>query len=193
MGERIGRTKHSELHHFMVTAAKAAFDLHIPNEPFLVCMRSSTATLLVGSSIIWIRKLSSIAYALLWCPSSRYRGSWSPPGGPGPANIRLLRAPSNLTSNVSRDGASTTSLGNLFQYLTTLIATFKYWKAAIRPPRSLLFSRLNNPNSLSLSLRGAPAFFVALLWTSPNRSMSFLYWGPRSWMQYSTWDLTRAE
>jgi len=29
--------------------------------------------------------------------------------------------PSNLTSNVSRDRASTTSVGNLFQYFTTLI------------------------------------------------------------------------
>ncbi|KAK4811312.1 LOW QUALITY PROTEIN: hypothetical protein QYF61_024448 [Mycteria americana] len=37
--------------------------------------------------------------------------------------IRLLRAPSNLTLNVSRDGASTTSLGNLFQCFTTLIVT----------------------------------------------------------------------
>ncbi|KAK4831211.1 hypothetical protein QYF61_016048 [Mycteria americana] len=35
--------------------------------------------------------------------------------------IRLLRAPSNLTLNVSRDGASTTSLGNLFHCFTTLI------------------------------------------------------------------------
>ncbi|KAK4826957.1 hypothetical protein QYF61_012806 [Mycteria americana] len=34
----------------------------------------------------------------------------------------LLRAPSNLTLNVSRDGTSTTSLGNLFQCFTTLIA-----------------------------------------------------------------------
>ncbi|KAK4827968.1 hypothetical protein QYF61_022670, partial [Mycteria americana] len=34
--------------------------------------------------------------------------------------IRLLRALSNLTLNVSRGGASTTSLGNLFQCLTTL-------------------------------------------------------------------------
>ncbi|KAK4824075.1 hypothetical protein QYF61_010586, partial [Mycteria americana] len=31
---------------------------------------------------------------------------------------------------------------------------FKYWKAAIRSPPSLLFSRLNNPNSLSLSFTG---------------------------------------
>ncbi|KAK4811172.1 hypothetical protein QYF61_019803 [Mycteria americana] len=35
--------------------------------------------------------------------------------------IRLLKAPSNLTLNTSNDGASTTSLGNLFQCLTTLI------------------------------------------------------------------------
>jgi len=34
--------------------------------------------------------------------------------------IRLLRALSSLTLNVSRDGASTTSLGNLGQCLTTL-------------------------------------------------------------------------
>ena len=30
--------------------------------------------------------------------------------------IRLLRAPSNLAFNISRDGASTTSLGNLFHH-----------------------------------------------------------------------------
>ncbi|KAK4816696.1 LOW QUALITY PROTEIN: hypothetical protein QYF61_020580 [Mycteria americana] len=36
-------------------------------------------------------------------------------------------------------------------------APFKYWKAAMRSPRSLVFFRLNNPNSLSLSSRGAPA------------------------------------
>ena len=34
---------------------------------------------------------------------------------------RLLRAPSNLTWNVSRDAASTTSLGNLCQGSATLI------------------------------------------------------------------------
>jgi len=34
---------------------------------------------------------------------------------------RLLRAPSNLALNVSRDGDSTTSLGNIFQCFTTLI------------------------------------------------------------------------
>ena len=34
---------------------------------------------------------------------------------------QMLRAPSNLTWNVSKDGASTTSLGNLFQCLTKFI------------------------------------------------------------------------
>jgi len=34
--------------------------------------------------------------------------------------IRLPSAPSTLTSNISRDGAATASLGNRFQYLTTL-------------------------------------------------------------------------
>jgi len=32
----------------------------------------------------------------------------------------LLRAPSNLALNTSREGASTTSLGNLFQCFTTI-------------------------------------------------------------------------
>jgi len=35
--------------------------------------------------------------------------------------MRLLKAPSNLAWDGSRDGASTTSLGNLGQGLTTLI------------------------------------------------------------------------
>ena len=35
--------------------------------------------------------------------------------------IRFLRVPSSLTLDVSGDGAATTPLGNLCQYLTTLI------------------------------------------------------------------------
>ena len=106
-------------------------------------------------------------------------------------STRLLKAPSNLALNTSRDGASTASLGNLCQCLTNLRAknfflianlnlpssslkplclilslhglvkspspaflyppAFRYWKADIRYPQSLLFSRLNSPNSLSLS------------------------------------------
>ena len=88
---------------------------------------------------------------------------------------QILRALFNIMLNISKGGASTTSLGNLCQCFTTLIvknfflisylnllyrkspspsflsAPFKYWKAAIRSLRSLLFSRLNSPNSLSLS------------------------------------------
>jgi len=39
--------------------------------------------------------------------------------------IRLFRALSNLAWDVSRDGASTTSLGNLCQGLTTLCKKFQ--------------------------------------------------------------------
>ena len=40
---------------------------------------------------------------------------------PSPSpQTRLLKAPSSLALNTSREGASTTSLGNLFQFLTTL-------------------------------------------------------------------------
>ena len=35
-------------------------------------------------------------------------------------SIRMLRASSNVVWNVSRDGASTSSLGNLCQWFTTL-------------------------------------------------------------------------
>ena len=35
--------------------------------------------------------------------------------------------------------------------------------------------------------------FMALLWTCPKSSMSFLYWRPQAWTQYSRWGLTRSE
>jgi len=57
---------------------------------------------------------------------------------------RLLRALSNLALNVSRDGASTTSLGNLSQCFSTLIVK-----------NFFLISGLNLP---SLSVK--PLFFV---------------------------------
>ena len=102
---------------------------------------------------------------------------------------RLPRATSSLALNASRDGASTASLGNLFQSITTLWVTdfllisnlnlphlslkpfplvlslstlvnsrspsclyppFKYWKATVRSPQSLLCFRLNKPSSLNL-------------------------------------------
>ncbi|KAK4829612.1 hypothetical protein QYF61_005739 [Mycteria americana] len=55
---------------------------------------------------------------------------------------RLLKAPSNLALNTSKDGASTTSLGNLFQCLTTLIGK-----------NFFLISNLNLP---SFSLKPLP-------------------------------------
>ncbi|KAK4827187.1 hypothetical protein QYF61_015149, partial [Mycteria americana] len=45
-----------------------------------------------------------------------------------------VRAPSNLTLNVSRDGASTTSLGNLFQCLTTLTVKNFFLKSSLNLP-----------------------------------------------------------
>jgi len=107
----------------------------------------------------------------------------------------LLKAPSNLAVNASREGTSTTALDNLFQCLTTLIVKnfflisslnlppfslkpftgkFKarYRKAAIRSPQGLLFSRLNNSSSLSLSSQQRCSslliVFVTLLWTHSN-------------------------
>jgi len=52
--------KDLELHYFMVTAAKAALELHIPHQSLLVGKKKvSIAPLLVGSSVTWRRKLSS--------------------------------------------------------------------------------------------------------------------------------------
>jgi len=58
---------------------------------------------------------------------------------------RLLRAPSNLTLNVSRDGALTTSLGNICQGFTTLMVK-----------NFLLISSVNLP---SFSLKLYPFFY----------------------------------
>ena len=79
-----------------------------------------------------------------------------------------------------------------------LYAAFKHhWKATMRSPWSLLFSKLNKPSSLNLSSeerRSSPLIIlVALLWTRSKSSTSFLYWGPQAWMQCSRWGLTRAE
>ena len=100
---------------------------------------------------------------------------------------RLPRATSSLALKASGDGASTASLGNLFQCFTTLCVKnfllisklnlpclslkpfplvlslstlvnsystsclytpFKYWKATMRSPPSLLFSKLNKTSCL---------------------------------------------
>ncbi|PKU48607.1 hypothetical protein llap_1059 [Limosa lapponica baueri] len=50
--EEVGqeRIQDPELHYLMVTAAKAAPNLHIPNQSFFVSTRSSSRPFLIGSS-----------------------------------------------------------------------------------------------------------------------------------------------
>lgn len=97
---------------------------------------------------------------------------------------RLLRVLSSLALDVSRDRASIVSLGNLFQWLTTLTVKDFF----------LFFSKLNSPSSFSLSLQGKCSIswiiFVALLWKYSSRSTSLPYWGLPMWTQYSMWVLT---
>ncbi|XP_063182760.1 phospholipase ABHD3 isoform X5 [Chroicocephalus ridibundus] len=93
-----------------------------------------------------------------------------------------------LQSSISRHRQM---LEKLFDMDLVMKAPFRYWKAALRSPRSLLFSRLNIPNSLSLSSQercSSPLIIlVALLWTHSNRSMSFSCRGLQSWTQYSSY------
>jgi len=66
----------------------------------------------------------------------------------GTPSTRLLKAPSNLALNTSREGASTAPLGNLFQCLTTLIVK-----------KFFLISNLNLP---SFSLKPLPLALLSL-------------------------------
>ena len=74
--------------------------------------------------------------------------------------IRLLRAPANLTLNASRHWASTTSLGNLLQWLTTLMTR----GSSLSPP---LCAVCPGP-SLSQSLGPHPTHHC-LSWTGEAR------------------------
>ena len=60
---------------------------------------------------------------------------------------RLLKALSSLASNTCRDGASTASLGNLFQCLSTLIGKNFFLISNLNPPSFSL-----KPLTLVLSL-----------------------------------------
>ena len=73
--------------------------------------------------------------------------------------IRLLRAPSNLVLNVPKDGASTTSLGNLCQGFTTLSIKHFFLISSLNLPSFSL-----NPLPLVLSQQAlvkslSPSFF----------------------------------
>ncbi|KAK4830120.1 hypothetical protein QYF61_008547 [Mycteria americana] len=71
--------------------------------------------------------------------------------------IRLLRALSNLTLNISNDGASTTSLGNLFQCLSTLIINNSFLLSSQNVPTFSL-----KPLPLVLSLQALVHVFLVL-------------------------------
>jgi len=58
--------------------------------------------------------------------------------------IKLLRAPSKLTLNVSRVGASTTSLGKVFQCFTTLIVKYIFLISSLNLGMNTRGSSVNN-------------------------------------------------
>jgi len=72
----------------------------------------------------------------------------------------LLRAPSNLAWNVSRDRASTTSLGNLGQFLTPSVQKTSKLVAERQNP-TLLGDLL--PSFNSLNQQKTPLFFSQAL------------------------------
>ena len=67
----------------------------------------------------------------------------------------------------------------------------------LRSSLNLLFSRLNSPRSLSLSLRNRCSstfiMLMALCWRLYGISLSFLYWGGQKYPQHSRCGLTSAE
>jgi len=103
-----------------------------------------------------------------------------------------------MALNAARDGASTTSLGNLFQCFTTLcvknfflISNLNLPCPSLKPfPLVLhvdeispsLFYRLTRPSLLSLSSQEKCS----------SMSVSLLYWGTQNWTQQSMWGLTGA-
>ncbi|KAK4827794.1 hypothetical protein QYF61_021747 [Mycteria americana] len=73
-------------------------------------------------------------------------------------HLGLLKTPSNLALNNSRDGASTTSLGNLFQCLTTLIVKNFFPISNLNLPSFSL-----KPLPLVLSLRALERYSSPLI------------------------------
>ena len=61
--------------------------------------------------------------------------------------IRLLRAPSGLALDVSRDGASPTSLGNLVQCLTTPSVKHFFLLSSLNLPSSLVLAQTRSSSS----------------------------------------------
>ena len=84
--------------------------------------------------------------------------------------IRLLKAPPNMTLNTTNNGASTTSLGNLFHCLATLIIKniFLISKSTLFQFKTITLCPVFTGPGKSLS----PSFLEALLkyWNTATRS-----------------------
>ena len=77
-----------ELHHFTVTAAKAALELPIPHQTLLVCENKVHHSTSPRGLLYRLER----EVALPCCPTNRYQCGWSPPRGAGPVTVRLLQS-----------------------------------------------------------------------------------------------------
>lgn len=79
-------------------------------------------------------------------------------------------------------------------FFASLIQAFIY---SVRFRLHLLFSRLNSPSHLNLSLQQRCSrplnTLVSLAWTLSGMFMCLLYWGAWNWVQHSKTGLTSAE
>ena len=90
--------QNTELYLLMVTLAKTAPSLHIPDQSFLFCTYGLAECLslfspqspMLGNCHWCIPETSWIAYALLCCPSRNHRRGESPSSGPESVNVCLL-------------------------------------------------------------------------------------------------------
>ncbi|KAK4833105.1 LOW QUALITY PROTEIN: hypothetical protein QYF61_027771 [Mycteria americana] len=119
----------------MPESAKAA------SSPAAVLWLCGSVSTVIAFSICVMRSQQVTSSALVRIIESQNALGWKGPlqviycNPLARAGTSLTRsAPSNLTSNVSRDGASTTSLGNLFQCLTTLIVKNFFLKSSLNLP-----------------------------------------------------------
>ncbi|KAK4828015.1 LOW QUALITY PROTEIN: hypothetical protein QYF61_022792 [Mycteria americana] len=107
----------------------------------------------------WTIKLPIGFGIMLWTGRDLYRSS-SPTPLQEQGHLQLDQV---AQSPIQPDLEYLQGWGLHYLSVQPLPAPFKYWKAAVRSPHSLLFSSLNKPNSLSL--RGAPAL-GSFLWPS---------------------------
>lgn len=136
---------------------------HTINETILMnlgreCTPFSACSAVVGGGSDFIESQN---YIMVWVGRDLLKiiQDNSPVGRDIFLQIRLLEVPSDLTLNTSNDGASTPSLGNLFQCLTSLIIK-----------KILHMSNLNLPCSSVIQL----LLVLPLQALVKNLSLSFL-------------------